>query len=200
LVRDALSPEPRSGDSAKNSARLPDRRVLRSHSSAETTTPAVSRGAGGSSRSRRRRRAARPCSSDASNPTSIARHWRKCRIRHLRQSFSSVANDLGFTEATIGALMGHLRGTITGCYIHTVDSLLVMAADTVAGYIQCLPDGKKFQRTTDALDRALRRSRACSAICPIASIRSERGQRAASRVADQLADPNLCGSILEHGC
>jgi integrase len=74
----------------------------------------------------------------------------------LRHSFSSIANDLGFTEATVGALMGHSRGTVTGRYIHTVDSLLVMAADTVAGYIQGLLEGKKFRRTTYALDRASR--------------------------------------------
>jgi integrase len=74
----------------------------------------------------------------------------------LRHSFSSIANDLGFTEATIGALMGHSRGTVTGRYIHTVDSLLVMAADKVAGHIQGLLDGKKFRRTTYALDRASR--------------------------------------------
>jgi len=74
----------------------------------------------------------------------------------LRHSFSSIANDLGFTEATIGALMGNSRGTVTGRYIHTVDSLLVMAADTVAGHIQGLLDGKKFRRTTYALDRASR--------------------------------------------
>lgn len=52
--------------------------------------------------------------------------------------------------------MGHSRGTVTGRYIHTVDSLLVMAADTVAGYIQGLLNGKKFQRTVYALDRASR--------------------------------------------
>jgi integrase len=74
----------------------------------------------------------------------------------LRHSFSSIANDLGFTEATIGALMGHSRSTVTGRYIHTVDSLLVMAADTAAGHIQGLLDGKKFRRTTYALDRASR--------------------------------------------
>jgi hypothetical protein len=52
--------------------------------------------------------------------------------------------------------MGHSRGTVTTRYIHTVDSLLVMAADTVAGYIHGLLDGKKFRRTTYALDRASR--------------------------------------------
>jgi integrase len=76
----------------------------------------------------------------------------------LRHSFSSIANDLGFTEATIGALLGHSRGTVTGRYIHTVDSLLVMAADTVAGHIQALLDGKKLLRTTYALDRGSRQA------------------------------------------
>jgi integrase len=45
----------------------------------------------------------------------------------LRNSFTSIANDLGFTEATIGALVGHSRDTVAGRYIHTVDTLLVMA-------------------------------------------------------------------------
>jgi hypothetical protein len=45
-------------------------------------------------------------------------------------------DELRYAKATIGALMGHSRGTVTGRYIHTVDSLLVMAADTVAGHIQ----------------------------------------------------------------
>jgi integrase len=76
----------------------------------------------------------------------------------LRHSFSSIANDLGFTEATIGALLGHSRSTVTGRYIHTVDSLLVMAADTVAGNIQGLLDGKKLLRTTYALDRGSRQA------------------------------------------
>ena len=76
----------------------------------------------------------------------------------LRHSFSSVANDLGFTEATIGALLGHSRGTVTGRYIHNVDSLLIMAADTISGYIQGLLDGRKLPRTTYALDRGSRQA------------------------------------------
>jgi hypothetical protein len=38
LVRVALTLVPRSGEAAKKSARLPERRVLRSHSAVETTT------------------------------------------------------------------------------------------------------------------------------------------------------------------
>jgi integrase len=74
----------------------------------------------------------------------------------LRHSFASVANDLGFTEATIAALMGHSKGTVTSRYIHAVDTALVMAADTVSGYINGLLNGVQFKRTSYALDRASR--------------------------------------------
>jgi hypothetical protein len=30
----------------------------------------------------------------------------------LRHSFASIANDLGFTEVTIAALVGHARGSV----------------------------------------------------------------------------------------
>jgi hypothetical protein len=41
LTRSTLTFDPRNGEAAKNSARLPVRFVLRSHSSAETTTAVV---------------------------------------------------------------------------------------------------------------------------------------------------------------
>jgi integrase len=72
----------------------------------------------------------------------------------LRHSFASVGNDLGFTEATIAALIGHSKATVTSRYIHSVDAALVMAADTLAGYINGLLNGVK--RTSYALDRASR--------------------------------------------
>lgn len=74
----------------------------------------------------------------------------------LRHSFASVANDLGFTEATIAALMGHSKGTVTSRYIHAVDTALMMAADTVSGYINGLLNGAQFKRTCYAVDRASR--------------------------------------------
>jgi len=76
----------------------------------------------------------------------------------LRHSFASIANDLGFTEVTIASLLGHSRGTITSRYIHTVDSALIMAADTVAGYIEGLLDGVEFKRNSYAFDRASRQA------------------------------------------
>ena len=76
----------------------------------------------------------------------------------LRHSFASICNDLGFTEATIAALVGHSRGTVTSHYIHMVDTALIMAADSIAGYIQGLLDGVKFTHTAYALDRDSRKS------------------------------------------
>lgn len=76
----------------------------------------------------------------------------------LRHSFASIGNCLGFTEATIGALVGHSRGTVTSRYIHTVDTALVTAADSIAGYIQGPLDGVAFSHTSYALDRDSRKS------------------------------------------
>jgi len=76
----------------------------------------------------------------------------------LRHSFASIANDLGFTEVTIAALVGHSKGTVTSEYIHTLDTALIMAADTIAGYIQGLLDGVKFRQTAYALDRDSRKA------------------------------------------
>ena len=94
-------------------------------------------------------------------------HWRQIFraspladvIPHvLRHSFASIANDLGFTEITIAALVGHSKGTMTSKYIHTLDTTLIMAADTIAGYIQGLLDGIEFKQTAYALDRDSRRA------------------------------------------
>ena len=47
---------------------------------------------------------------------------------------------------------------MTSRYIHTVDTALIMAADSIAGYIQGLLDGVAFTHTAYALDRASRKS------------------------------------------
>jgi integrase len=54
----------------------------------------------------------------------------------LRHSFASIADELGFTESTIGALIGHSSHTTTGRYIHKLDSVLLAAADRVAKTIE----------------------------------------------------------------
>jgi integrase len=50
----------------------------------------------------------------------------------LRHSFASLAGDLGYSEPTIGALIGHKGQTITSRYVHTADAVLVAASDVVA--------------------------------------------------------------------
>ncbi|MFZ5692179.1 MAG: tyrosine-type recombinase/integrase [Pseudomonadota bacterium] len=76
----------------------------------------------------------------------------------LRHSFASIANDLGFTEVTIAALVGHSKGSVTSKYIHTLDTALIMAADTISGYINGLLDGVEFKQTAYALDRESRKA------------------------------------------
>lgn len=98
---------------------------------------------------------------------SFPRHWEKIfagteledvTAHVLRHSFASMANDLGFTEITIAALLGHATGSITSRYVHTLDAALVMAADTVSGYIQALLDGAELSHTHYALDRSSRKA------------------------------------------
>ena len=76
----------------------------------------------------------------------------------LWHSFASIGNDLGFTEVTIAALVGHSKGSVTSKYIHTLDTALIMAADTMSGYIQGLLDGIEFKQTAYALDRGSRKA------------------------------------------
>jgi integrase len=53
----------------------------------------------------------------------------------LRHSFASIANDLGYSEATIGMLIGHKgTGSTTRGYIHSGDTLTA-AADRIAATI-----------------------------------------------------------------
>lgn len=76
----------------------------------------------------------------------------------LRHSFASIGNDLGLTEITIAALLGHAKGSITSRYIHVLDATLVTAADMVAGYISALLEGENFQRRGYALNREARKN------------------------------------------
>jgi integrase len=49
-----------------------------------------------------------------------------------RHSFASLAADLGYSEPTIAALIGHQGRSITSRYIHSADAVLLAAADAVA--------------------------------------------------------------------
>jgi integrase len=50
----------------------------------------------------------------------------------LRHSYASLAGDLGYSEPTIAALIGHKGHSITSRYVHTADAILLAAADAVA--------------------------------------------------------------------
>ncbi len=50
----------------------------------------------------------------------------------LRHSYASLAGDIGYSETTIAALVGHKGRTITSRYVHAADAVLLAAADAVA--------------------------------------------------------------------
>ena len=64
----------------------------------------------------------------------------------LRHSFSSTAEDLGFSIPTIKALVGHARSSVTEGYIHKIDSALLAAADRIARHIDDVMTGRKLQK------------------------------------------------------
>jgi integrase len=68
----------------------------------------------------------------------------------LRHSFVSVAADLGYSDLTIGALVGHSGRSVTSRYAHGADAVLLAAADGVAARINELLEG----RTTKRMRRA----------------------------------------------
>jgi integrase len=50
----------------------------------------------------------------------------------LRHSFASLGADIGYSDVTVGALIGHAGHSITSRYIHAADAVLLAAADAVA--------------------------------------------------------------------
>jgi integrase len=64
----------------------------------------------------------------------------------LRHSFSSTAEDLGFSLPTIKALVGHAGSSVTEGYIHKIDTALVSAANRIAQHIETVMTGKKADR------------------------------------------------------
>jgi integrase len=82
----------------------------------------------------------------------LPKAWRRIVGKHdlpgltphgLRHAFASVACDVGFAEPTIAAMLGHGTHTITGRYLHHLDSALRAAADKVAGEIAAMMTGSR---------------------------------------------------------
>jgi integrase len=61
----------------------------------------------------------------------------------LRHSFTSLAGDLGYSETTIAAMVGHKGRTITSRYVHSADAVLLTAADVLANHTTQLMGGSK---------------------------------------------------------
>jgi len=72
-------------------------------------------------------------------------------LHTLRHSFASVAGDLGYTEPTIAAMLGHAAGSVTSRYIHHLDSVLVAAADKVALTIFDMMSGHHDRSASDSI-------------------------------------------------
>ena len=50
----------------------------------------------------------------------------------FRHSFASLAADMGYSEPTIAALIGHAGRSMTSRYVHSADAVLLAAAEAVA--------------------------------------------------------------------
>jgi integrase len=61
----------------------------------------------------------------------------------LRHSFTSLGADLGYSDITIGAIVGHKGRTITSRYIHSADAVLLSAADAIADQTAALMNRRK---------------------------------------------------------
>jgi integrase len=68
----------------------------------------------------------------------------------LRHSFASLASDLGYSDAVIGALIGHKREGITARYTHADDAVVLRAADEVARVTLALMAGRSRDEATQA--------------------------------------------------
>ena len=77
----------------------------------------------------------------------------------LRHGFASLADELGYTESTVGALLGHRSGgSVTRRYVHHVDRVLIAAADRVANLIESAMAGKARHAEVDEFPKQLART------------------------------------------
>jgi integrase len=74
----------------------------------------------------------------------------------LRHSFASVADELGYTEATVATMLGQRSGSVTRRYIHQLDRALIAAADRVSARISAAMTGSA--EVTQLHPRQIRRS------------------------------------------
>lgn len=56
-------------------------------------------------------------------------------LHDVRHTFASIGDDLGFSEATVGALLGHAKSSQTGRYTHKLSKDLQVAAAAIGGHL-----------------------------------------------------------------
>lgn len=76
----------------------------------------------------------------AALPGAVKRIMKRAKLEDvtphtLRHSFASVGDDLGLTEITIGACIGHSTSSTTGRYVHKLDAVLIAAVNKIADEI-----------------------------------------------------------------
>ena len=72
----------------------------------------------------------------------ICKHlgWEDVTAHTLRHTFGSMAGELGYSELTIAAMLGHAAGSVTSRYVH-LDEAVQSAVERVATEIARLLDG-----------------------------------------------------------
>jgi integrase len=70
---------------------------------------------------------------------------RDARSHALRRTFASIGDEIGFSEATIGEILGHARRSVTSRhYIRRPDAALVAAATRIADRVVEMMAGKQL--------------------------------------------------------
>lgn len=68
--------------------------------------------------------------------------WTDVTAHTLRHTFGSIAGELGYSELTIAAMLGHAAGSVTGRYVH-MDDAVKSAVEKVSREIATLLDGRQ---------------------------------------------------------
>lgn len=69
--------------------------------------------------------------------------WTDVTPHTLRHTFGSIAGELGYSELTIAAMLGHAAGSVTGRYVH-IDEAVRSAVERVSGEIAMLIEGEGY--------------------------------------------------------
>lgn len=68
--------------------------------------------------------------------------WTDVTAHTLRHTFGSIAGELGYSELTIAAMLGHAAGSVTGRYVH-IDEAVRSATERVSAEIEALLNGEQ---------------------------------------------------------